>query len=193
MRAFRWKREETSLFPTIILVRHGESYLNRENPLVRVLGKHRRFLLNKYNPSLPMTPKGEAQARTTGQHIRKKFGVPAACYSSPYLRTQRTAELILDAYPPVERQQITYRVPPFLREAGFFETPQSLFSRAERFLKIVQDHTESPILVIGHAGSLRYLRFLLVARFEHRMSLRALFWPIRNCEQFVLTGTQMIA
>ncbi|GAA3065260.1 phosphoglycerate mutase [Actinokineospora globicatena] len=76
----------------IILLRHGESLGNIDELAYCRIPDH----------ALPLTPRGEAQARAEGTRLRALLtGRPVAAYISPYVRTMRTFELL---GLPVERR-----------------------------------------------------------------------------------------
>ena len=68
----------------IILLRHAESLGNIDELAYTRTPDH----------ALPLTPRGEAQARLTGSVVRDLLTEPAAAYVSPYVRTIRTLALL---------------------------------------------------------------------------------------------------
>ncbi len=68
----------------IILLRHAESLGNVDELAYTRTPDH----------ALPLTPRGEVQARKTGQTIRDLLDEPAAAYVSPYVRAVRTLALL---------------------------------------------------------------------------------------------------
>ncbi|MCE7008835.1 histidine phosphatase family protein [Kibdelosporangium philippinense] len=69
----------------IILLRHAESLGNVDELAYCRIPDH----------ALPLTPKGEEQARAAGPAVRELLGAgPVAAYVSPYVRTQRTLQLL---------------------------------------------------------------------------------------------------
>lgn len=76
----------------IILLRHAESLGNIDEAAYTRTPDH----------ALPLTPRGEAQARKAGQEVRDLLTAPAAAYVSPYVRTLRTLAL-LDVGDLIER------------------------------------------------------------------------------------------
>ncbi|MFC4854123.1 histidine phosphatase family protein [Actinophytocola glycyrrhizae] len=64
----------------IILLRHAESLGNVDELAYTRTPDH----------ALPLTARGEAQARAAGPAVRALLTGPAAAYVSPYVRTQRT-------------------------------------------------------------------------------------------------------
>lgn len=69
----------------IILLRHGQSLGNVDELAYCRIPDH----------ALPLTPRGEEQARGAADRVRELLAPgPAAAYVSPYLRTQRTFELL---------------------------------------------------------------------------------------------------
>jgi broad specificity phosphatase PhoE len=68
----------------IILLRHAESLGNIDELAYTRTPDH----------ALPLTPRGEAQAREAGRPVRDLLAAPAAAYVSPYVRTVRTLALL---------------------------------------------------------------------------------------------------
>jgi broad specificity phosphatase PhoE len=69
----------------IILLRHAESLGNVDELAYTRIPDH----------ALPLTVRGEEQAREAGPRVRELLGDgPVAVYVSPYVRTQRTLELL---------------------------------------------------------------------------------------------------
>ncbi len=69
----------------IILLRHAESLGNVDELAYCRIPDH----------ALPLTARGEEQARAAGPRVRELLGEsPVAVYVSPYVRTQRTLELL---------------------------------------------------------------------------------------------------
>lgn len=70
--------------PTLVLLRHGESAWNSANRFTGWV-------------DVPLTPRGEAQARRSGELLRTGGLVPAAVHTSALSRAVRTAALALEA------------------------------------------------------------------------------------------------
>ena len=68
----------------IILLRHAESLGNIDELAYTRTPDH----------ALPLTPRGEVQARKAGQALRVLLTEPAAAYVSPYVRAVRTLALL---------------------------------------------------------------------------------------------------
>jgi broad specificity phosphatase PhoE len=68
----------------IILLRHAESLGNIDELAYTRTPDH----------TLPLTPRGEVQARKAGQTVRDLLTEPAAAYVSPYVRAMRTLALL---------------------------------------------------------------------------------------------------
>lgn len=68
----------------IILLRHAESLGNVDELAYTRTPDH----------ALPLTPRGEVQARKVGQTVRDLLDEPAAAYVSPYVRAVRTLALL---------------------------------------------------------------------------------------------------
>lgn len=68
----------------IILLRHAESLGNVDELAYCRAPDH----------SLPLTPRGEQQAKAAGPAVRALLTAPVATYVSPYVRTLRTLALL---------------------------------------------------------------------------------------------------
>jgi broad specificity phosphatase PhoE len=68
----------------IILLRHAESLGNIDELAYTRTPDH----------ALPLTPRGEVQARKAGEVVRELLTEPAAAYVSPYVRAMRTLALL---------------------------------------------------------------------------------------------------
>lgn len=102
----------------IVIVRHGESlynqarsdnlYLPDQTALDRVRGIP--------DHEIPLTPRGRAQAKITGEALRQQFESFDVVYDSTYRRTVQTRALILSAYQPWQVDQMKIRHDHRLRE-----------------------------------------------------------------------------
>lgn len=103
---------------TLVFIRHAESVRNvvRRGGVYFPDEESRQGVAGIPDHLTPITERGEEQARQTGIALRKRFGVPHYLYHSGYLRTERTAELILDAYTDRQRARINVRQNLFIRE-----------------------------------------------------------------------------
>jgi broad specificity phosphatase PhoE len=112
-------------WPTeLLLIRHAESAYNNlkkqkeadpdycrfrallelddSNPELHRLADmlHKRHALGYSDRDTPITPAGEAQARTTGREMRKsEVNTPDVIFVSPYLRTEQTLHLLQEEWP----------------------------------------------------------------------------------------------
>jgi broad specificity phosphatase PhoE len=119
-------------WPTeLLLVRHAESAYNilkhakdadpdyqrfvhlfdtdRFNPETKALAGllHKRHALGCSDRDTPITPRGEQQARLTGQGMRDAgVQVPEIIFVSPFLRTERTLEIFLQEWPALQNAKI---------------------------------------------------------------------------------------
>ncbi len=105
-------------------MRHGESLLNKakaHSPVLFQTAADRAPFLDMPDHKVDLTPEGERQARVTGKALHKRGISVDMAYHSGYLRTKKTLDLALEAYPESERQRIQTRCSIFLREreAGF--------------------------------------------------------------------------
>lgn len=88
----------------LLIARHGNTFEDGETP--RRVGRR---------TDLPLTAKGQAQARALGTYLKIHNIKPAAAFAAPLQRTWQTAELalsILPAAPPVQKA-------PFLTEIDY--------------------------------------------------------------------------
>lgn len=177
---------------TVILVRHGEV----ENPGRICYGRL---------PGFRLSPRGEAQARATGQALARLPGhAPArtwdAFYSSPQERTRQTAALLareLDLPPARDEELLDEVRTPWdghpmdevdAREWDFytgspdgFEQPLDIVDRLWAFLDGVSTrHPGGRVLAVTHGDVLAF-GLLRVAGVPlaptHRMHLTRLGWP----------------
>jgi broad specificity phosphatase PhoE len=117
----------------LLLIRHAESAYNQlkkqkdadpdyrrfrallendpSNPEIRPMAVmlHKKHALRLSDRDTPITPMGEAQARTTGREMRAS-GVqsPDVIFVSPYLRTEQTLHFLQEEWPGL-RNAIVYR------------------------------------------------------------------------------------
>ncbi|MGA3223271.1 MAG: histidine phosphatase family protein [Acidobacteriaceae bacterium] len=117
----------------LLLIRHAESAYNnlkkqkdadpdyrrfrtllekdRSNPELQHLAAmlHKRHALGYSDRDTPITPAGEAQARTTGREMRKlEVNTPDVIFVSPYLRTEQTLHLLQEEWAAL-RNATVYR------------------------------------------------------------------------------------
>jgi broad specificity phosphatase PhoE len=168
---------------TIKLVRHGESEANLGTVDPQVVGEH----------GIPLSARGEAQARAVGARIGAGFIRDALVYTSPYLRARQTVDGILaGAGLPAESAAAVRRYEdPRLREVdhgydslsqqdalrkthGWFyyryrggESPADCFDRTSNFLESmmrqIERHQAERALVVTHGLTIR----CFVMRFLH--------------------------
>lgn len=77
------------MMTTLLVARHGNTFEAGE-PARRV-GAH---------TDIPLTAKGEAQARALGSYLKNVGLIPDIIYSAPLRRARRTAELAREAFTP---------------------------------------------------------------------------------------------
>jgi broad specificity phosphatase PhoE len=115
----------------LLLIRHAESAYNnlkkekeadpdyrrfrdlfdndRSNPEIQLLA---RTLLKSHSlgcsdRETPITPKGEAQARTTGRAMRESgMSSPDVIFVSPYLRTEQTLRILQEEWPDLQKAPV---------------------------------------------------------------------------------------
>ena len=102
----------------LVLVRHAESARNqaKKGSVYFADDAARRIVRGTPDHLIDLTTDGHKQAAQTGHAIRERFGAFDYIYTSGYARTEETAEGILAAYPPAEREQIKVRMNMFIRE-----------------------------------------------------------------------------
>jgi broad specificity phosphatase PhoE len=163
---------------TIKLVRHGESRANTGELRSHEFGDH----------AIPLSERGQEQARQAGQSIGKEFLTGALAYVSPYKRTRETLQHLLagagveapdriyddprlreveHGYEPIEPQEK-------LREThGWFyyrfrggESPADCYDRTSSFLESMMRQVERKktdrVLIVTHGLTIRcfVMRFL---------------------------------
>lgn len=107
----------------LVFVRHAESQRN-------VAKKGNTYFADEYarnmvhgipDHKIDITSEGVLQSKKAGVFLRQQFGQFDYAYHSGYLRTERTLENILHAYPEDQRLGIQIRRNPFIRErhAGY--------------------------------------------------------------------------
>lgn len=107
----------------LVLLRHGQTTRNvvEEDPkcrcrLIYADDEARRKVGVKGDRLLPLSEKGEEQARQAGRELRRKFGIFDIVFHSGFLRAERTAQLALSAYSERERRKTEIMVNSDLRE-----------------------------------------------------------------------------
>jgi 2,3-bisphosphoglycerate-dependent phosphoglycerate mutase len=102
----------------LVIVRHAESARNqvKKDSVYFADDAARRVLRGQPDHRIELTDDGHLQAAQTGHAIRDRFGVFDYVYTSGYTRTIQTAEGILAAYPPEERDRMKVRMNLFIRE-----------------------------------------------------------------------------
>ncbi|MDE2001174.1 MAG: histidine phosphatase family protein [Patescibacteria group bacterium] len=85
---------------SLVLVRHGESVLNRQRPSFCFKDDDHRKRVDVFNDrQCPLTDLGRRQARAAGRGLRKLIPFPAQVMHSGFTRTLQTAQELLGAYP----------------------------------------------------------------------------------------------
>ncbi|MFQ5701896.1 MAG: histidine phosphatase family protein [Acidobacteriota bacterium] len=82
----------------LAIVRHGESMRNVAKSRAESEGRH-QYGGSIRDVDVDLTERGVAQAEATGLHLSERFRFDIA-YTSPYRRTRRTAECILESFHP---------------------------------------------------------------------------------------------
>jgi broad specificity phosphatase PhoE len=102
----------------LVIVRHAESARNqaKKGSIYFADDAARRVVRGTPDHLIELTPDGHKQAAETGVAIRERFGAFDYVYTSGYARTEQTAEGILSAYPPAERERMKVRMNLFIRE-----------------------------------------------------------------------------
>jgi broad specificity phosphatase PhoE len=102
----------------LVLVRHAESARNqaKKGSVYFADDAARQVVRGVPDHLVALTSDGHKQAAQTGHGIRERFGAFDYLYTSGYARTEETAEGILAAYPPVEREQMRLKADLFIRE-----------------------------------------------------------------------------
>jgi broad specificity phosphatase PhoE len=102
----------------LVLVRHAQSARNvaKKGNVFFLDDESRKAVQGIADHHVPITDEGRRQAEVTGQALRAEFGPFDYVYHSGYRRTQETAEHLLAAYTPDEREAMRVRHHLFLRE-----------------------------------------------------------------------------
>ena len=102
----------------LVIVRHGESARNaaKKGSTYFADEEARASVAGIPDHLIQLTPKGLAQARVTGVHLKQRFGTFDYAYTSGYSRTDQTLSGLLEAYTAEERQKIRIRTNLFIRE-----------------------------------------------------------------------------
>ncbi len=80
----------------IWIVRHGESAGNVARKIAESKGHH-RIELETRDMDVPLSPRGERQSEAVGSWFAENAEPPDAILTSPYVRAQKTAELLARA------------------------------------------------------------------------------------------------
>lgn len=102
----------------LVIVRHAESTRNhaKQGSVYFADDAARRVVRGTPDHLIALTDDGLKQAEQTGAAVRDRFGVFDAVYHSGYTRTIQTAEGILAAYSPEERDRMPVRADLYIRE-----------------------------------------------------------------------------
>jgi broad specificity phosphatase PhoE len=102
----------------LVLVRHAESARNvaKKGNTFFLDDESRKAVQGIADHHVPITDEGRRQAEITGKALRAEFGTFDYVYHSGYRRTQDTAQHLLAAYTPEERDAMRLRHHLFLRE-----------------------------------------------------------------------------
>lgn len=102
----------------LVIVRHAESARNqaKKGSVYFADDAARRVVHGTPDHLTELTENGHKQAIETGIAIRERFGAFDYVYTSGYARTEQTAQGILAAYSPAERERMHVRMNLFIRE-----------------------------------------------------------------------------
>ena len=104
----------------LVLVRHGESTRNvaKKHNVYFLDDESRKEVAGVPDHETPLTELGHAQAKATGEGLRRDFGTIGFdyIYNSGYRRTVETTQDILAAYPEHQRSLMRVRQNLFIRE-----------------------------------------------------------------------------
>jgi broad specificity phosphatase PhoE len=90
-----------------MVMRHAESEANvRREYLDTINSAETHLNVGSRDVDVPLTRKGEEQARTAGRYLRDRYPPFDAVYVSPYRRTRQTADLVLAENPLALRDRI---------------------------------------------------------------------------------------
>ncbi len=126
-------------------MRHGQSERNvaRQGQAFFPDDESRQGLRGEPDHRTPLTELGLSQARHAGHHVRERFGTFDYIYHSGYRRTAQTAEQILNAYAPPERDAVQVRHNLFLRERETGFTYDMTAAEARAAFPWLQEHWDT--------------------------------------------------
>jgi broad specificity phosphatase PhoE len=129
----------------LVLVRHAESARNvaKKGNVFFLDDESRKAVQGIPDNHVPITDEGRRQAEVTGQALRSEFGAFDYVYHSGYRRTQETAEHLLAAYPPAERETMRVRHHLFLRERDAGWTYDMTTGEAEAAFPWLQEYWDT--------------------------------------------------
>jgi broad specificity phosphatase PhoE len=90
----------------LVIVRHGESERNVAKGIAKSKGAH-TYSSDLRDMETPLTERGRMQAHLTGKHLANEYKFDAV-FTSPYVRTEQTAEAIIGQFaarPQVVREE----------------------------------------------------------------------------------------
>jgi broad specificity phosphatase PhoE len=129
------------------------------------------------SPDIPLSENGRRQAALLG--ARFSAATIEVMYSSPYLRTRDTTEIINI----IIKTKIRYNS--LIEELGKEEDVLATFRRAREFIQILESSPEKCILVSSHAGIIKMIVFAMV--FEE-LQLADAFREFNNSFHMDYTG-----
>lgn len=124
----------------VIFIRHGFTVSNE------ALESKDRLLYEKLaktpDHKIWLTDVGKEQARVTGVELREIYGIPKLLLKSGYVRTEETANLILEAYSDEEKEKIVIRRDYGIRERESGYTFGMLIEDVKKEFPKIQEHYE---------------------------------------------------
>ena len=85
----------------LVLVRHGRSIYNEERELINrgILKTYTRNVKDVRNAVIPLSKKGEEQAKKTAEFLKKNYKYFDLIFTSPFKRAFKTAQIIAKKFP----------------------------------------------------------------------------------------------
>lgn len=129
----------------LVLARHGQSQRNvaRRGNAYFPDDDSRRGLRGEPDQLTPLTEDGVRQAIRVGVDVRSRFGAFDYLYHSGYRRASQTAELMMEALSPEERNRLQVRHNLFLREREPGFTYDMTTTEAEAAFPWLQEHWDT--------------------------------------------------
>lgn len=129
----------------LILIRHGESERNKAKRGSTYFADEyaREKIRGIPDHKISLTGEGIRQAKETGIHLQRMYGLPDYIYHSGYVRTEQTTEAIFYAFSWEQRKKINIRMNHFVRERDPGYTYDMTTEEAESRFPWMKEHWET--------------------------------------------------